>query len=173
MLIEKLGAAIVPLVIAICAVLILTSKKPMFERFTDGIRGGFETAIRLFPTLCALCCAAAMFSACGASEAIASLLERLGSPVLGAMAEFLVLRPVSGAASTAMLLDLFERESADALAAITASVIMASSDTLVYIISVYHQAAGIKKSRVTLPAAIITMVVTTAAAIFVCERLFG
>ncbi len=173
MIIEKIGAAVVPFIMAVCASLILTSKKSLFDRFIEGIRQGVQTAGKLFPTLCALCCASQMFSTCGASEFIASLLAKFGSPVLASMSEFLVLRPISGAASSAMLLDLFRRDGADSLAAITASVLMASSDTLVYVISVYGQGAGIKKARAALPAAIVTMVVTTAAAVIVCGKLFG
>lgn len=168
-MIERISAAAVPCIIALCAIIILFSKKPMFDIFIGGIKSGFDTAVRLFPTLCALMCAVAMFSACGASEALASMLVRVGVPE--GLAGFIIMRPVSGAASTAMLADIFKSEGADSLAGIAASVMMATSDTLIYIISVYHSAAGIKRSRFTLLAAAVSMAVTTIASIAVSRWL--
>lgn len=170
-MLDGIAAAIVPCVIALAAIVILTSKKPMFDIFIGGIKNGFSTAIGLFPTLCALCCAVAMFSSCGASEAIAGVLSHIGVPE--GLAGFLVMRPVSGAASTAMLADIFKTEGVDSLTGIAASVMMATSDTLIYVISVYHSAAGIKKSRFTLVAAAVSMVVTTVAAIVVSGWMFS
>ena len=170
MVIERICAGAVPFVIAACAMLILTSKKPLFDSFIEGMREGADTAVRLFPTLCALCIAVAMFTACGASDAIAGVLERFGIPE--GLAGFLILRPISGGASTAMLTDIFETYGADSPAGLAASVIMASGDTVVYIISVYHAAAGIKNSRRTLAAAMLTMLVSMAAAIILCGRMF-
>ncbi len=164
-MIERIAAAAVPCVIALCAIIILFSKKPMFDIFISGIKQGFDTAVGLFPTLCALMCAVSMFSACGASASLAQLLSRIGIPE--GLAGFIIMRPVSGAASTAMLADIFKREGADSIAAISASIMMATSDTLIYIISVYHSAAGIKKSRFTIVAATLAMAVTTCAAITV------
>ena len=127
-------------------------------------------AVGLFPTLCALCCAAAMFSACGAADVLAGLLSGVGIPE--GLTGFLVMRPISGAASTAMLADIFSREGADSIAGISASVMMATSDTLIYVISVYHSASGIKKSRFTLLAAAVSMLVTTVAAIAISRIMF-
>ena len=62
-MLESIAAAVVPCIIALIGIIILMSKKPMFEIFIGGIKSGFNIALGLFPTLCALCCAAAMFSA--------------------------------------------------------------------------------------------------------------
>lgn len=170
-MIERVFASVVPLIIALTGVLILTSKKPMFDVFIAGIKNGFDTTVRLFPTLCALCCAVAMIDACGATAALASLLVHLGIPE--GLAGFIAVRPISGAASTAMLADIFKTSGADSLAGIAASVMMATSDTLVYVISVYHGAAGIKRSRFTLICAFLSAVVTTVLAIAVSGIIFG
>ena len=152
------AAAAVPCVICICGIIILFSQKPMFDVFVGGIKSGAMTAVNLFPTLCALMCAVSMFSACGASDALGGLLEGIGVP--RGLGGFIVMRPVSGAASTVMLADIFKSEGADSLAGIAASVMMATSDTVIYVISVYHSAAGIKRSRFTLLAAAVSMAVT-------------
>lgn len=166
-----ISASVVPIVIGIVGVLMLVSKKPMFDVFIDGIKSGFRTAVGLFPTLCALCCAVAMLNACGFTDWLAGLLVQFGIP--RGLGGFMAVRPISGSAGTAMLADIFESEGADSTAGIAASVMMATSDTLIYIISVYHGAAGIKSSRYTLIPAAVSAIVTTALAILVSGRMFG
>lgn len=169
-MLEKIAASVIPIIICIVALVILTSKKPMYDVFIGGIKEGGRTALGLFPTLCALMSAVALFSASGAADGIAELLSKIGIPQ--GLAGFLVMRPISGGASYAMLSDIFSKHGADSLTGITASVIMATSDTLIYVISVYQAGAGIKKSRYTLPAALCAAVVTTAAAIGICGIFF-
>ncbi len=170
-MIESISAAVVPLIIAVTGVIILFSKKPMFDIFIGGIKSGFDTSVRLFPTLCALCCGVAMLNACGFTDVLAELLSGLGIPE--GLAGFITVRPISGAASTAMLADIFKTRGADSRAGIAASIMMATSDTLIYVISVYHGAVGIKKSRFTLAAAVLSAAVTTALAIWVSGMMFG
>lgn len=165
----QIASMVVPTVIALCGLIILLSKKPMFDIFTGGIKEGAKTAVGLFPTLCALMCAVAMFSACGVSEVIADFFVRIGVPE--GLAGFIVMRPMSGAASTAMLADIFKNEGADSRAGIAASVMMAASDTVIYVISVYHSAAGIKKSRFTLLAAFASMIAVTVLSVIVSRQI--
>ncbi len=169
-MLERITTAIVPVIIGIVAFIILLSKKPMYNAFIEGIKEGSRTALGLFPTLCALMSAIALFSASGAADGIAGLLSGMGVP--DGLSGFLIMRPISGGASYAMLSDIFTREGTDSLTGITASVIMATSDTLIYVLSVYQSGAGIKKSRYTLPAALCAMAVTTVAAILICGILF-
>lgn len=56
-----------------------------------------------------------------------------------------------------MLSEIFEKYGPDSYAAKCASVLMASSDTLVYVAGVYMSAAGVRKTRHTLPAAFLVM----------------
>ena len=162
-MIEKLAAGVVPAIIFLCGVLLLTSKKPLFEAFLRGAKRGFSTSVDLLPTLCLLFCAVAMFSSCGIADSLSKILEKLGIPT--GLAPFLLMRPISGGASTAILANIFDNCGADSKAGIAASIIMGSSDTLIYIVSIYHSAAGIKHSRGTLIPAFLAMSAVCAAAI--------
>ena len=82
------------------------------------------------------------------------------------------MRPVSGAASTALLSDIFANQGPDSTAGLAASVMLASSDTLVYVVSVYTSAAGIKNTRCTIPAAIVTAFISAVSAIVICGKMF-
>jgi spore maturation protein B len=64
----------------------------------------------------------------------------------------ILVRPLSGSGSLAAYADLLERYGADSFVGLCASVIVASSDTLIYVAAVYFSAAKVKKTRYTLPA---------------------
>ncbi|MGI6202759.1 MAG: nucleoside recognition domain-containing protein [Eubacteriales bacterium] len=154
------AGVVVPLVFAGVGALLLFSRREKsqlyFDAFVSGAREGIETAVKLFPTLVALLCAVAMFNASGATE----LLAKIATPVLSALgipselATLLLVRPVSGSASSALAAELLSRVSPDSYAGRCASVILGSSDTAVYIVALYFSAVGAKKARHALPAAL-------------------
>ena len=112
-----------------------------------------------------------------ASGAVA-FLSRLLSPAadaVGVPAELLPLlltRPFSGSASTASFAELLENAGADSFVGLCASVIFATSDTMVYIISVYFSSVGIKRSRVALPLATSVMLFCIFFSCFLCRLWF-
>ena len=169
-----LSALPMPLILAITGGILLCSKKDRFESFLMGAKQGLQTAIKLLPTLCALIVGVTMLNASGAVE----LLSRFLSPVadtIGIPTELLPLlltRPFSGSASTASFVELLERVGADSLTGLCASVIFATSDTMVYIISVYFSSVGIKRSRATFPIAIAVMLFCIFFSCFLCRIWF-
>ena len=66
-----------------------------------------------------------------------------------------LLRPVSGGGSTALLTALFEDSGPDSFAGRVASVLAGSSETTFYAIAMYFGTVKIKKIRHTLPAALL------------------
>src|SRR5699024_9216563 len=97
------------------------------------------------------------------------ILSKLGVP--DELAPFLVMRPFSGSGSIAMLADIFKSSGPDSASGLAASVIMASSDTMFYVVSVYYSSAGVKKPRYTMAAAFIVMMITTISAIILTKIL--
>ncbi len=157
-----LSYIIIPIIMALLGIAVTFSKKELFGEFTDGAREGLECGVSLLPTLCGLITAVSMWNACGAAELISGLAapicERLGIP--SELASFLTVRPVSGSASIAMLDSIFKQYGPDSFIGRCASVIMGSSDTLIYVITVYFGAIGIKRTRHTFVAAFITMIIS-------------
>ncbi len=156
--------AVVPAILGICAVLILGSKKPLFDVFLDGAREGMQVAIGLFPTLCGLLAAVSMLQASGLADTLGAVLEAVW-PLPEGIAPFLILRPISGSASTAMLTGLMESFGPDSKTGILASVLMASGDTLIYVLTVYTAAAGIRRAPAAVTAGILAMLASTLTAI--------
>ncbi|MBQ4574827.1 MAG: spore maturation protein [Clostridia bacterium] len=150
---------LLPILFTCFGMLLFFSKHPLYDDFVTGAREGIESAVKLIPTLILLLCTVSFFGASGASEWLTSLLaplcEQIGLP--SELLPLLILRPLSGSAANALAADLFESAGPDSFIGQTASVIMGSSDTLLYIAAVYFGAVGIKKSRHALPVAFAVM----------------
>ena len=65
-----------------------------------------------------------------------------------------LIRPISGSAALAVGAELMAQYGVDSTIGRTVAVMLGSTETTFYTISVYFGAAGIKKTRYTLPAAL-------------------
>ena len=148
---------IVPLILFFACAAALRKKESPYELMLSGAADGLKLLITLIPTLILLLTAVSMLRASGAIEAISSFL----SPVFGIFgipaetAILVLIRPISGSAALAVGADLMVRYGVDSLVGRTAAVMLGSTETTFYTISVYFGAAGIKRTRYTVPAALI------------------
>ena len=152
-----MGEYIVPLILAVTAVAALHKKENAYDVLTDGAREGFQMLKTIAPSLVVLLSAVGMLRASGALEALSVLL----SPVLKALgipAETVLLmlvRPISGSAALAIGAELIAAHGPDSPVGRTAAVMLGSTETTFYTISVYFGAWGITKTRYAVPAALI------------------
>ncbi len=173
-MIEALSALAMPLVVTAVGAILLFGKKNYFEAFVRGAEQGLRTAVGLMPTLAALMVAVAMLNASGLIGALSRLLSPLANAI-GLPTELLPLlltRPFSGSASTAAYTDLLARVGADSLAGLCASVIYATSDTVVYVIAVYFSAVRIRSTRWAFPCAFAVMLFCIFFSCFLCRLWF-
>ena len=100
--------------------------------------------------------------------------ERIPAPALSAVGippevtPLLLVRPLSGSAALAVGAELISRYGPDSQVGRTAAVMLGSTETTFYTISVYFGAAGVKKTGWTVPAALLADTVgflTAAAAV--------
>ena len=173
-MIETLSALAMPLVAAVAGLFMLFGKKNYFAAFTEGAMEGLKTTVKLLPTLVALMVAIAMLNASGAVDLLSRLLapfaEKIGLP--SSLLPLLITRPFSGSASTAAYSSLLSEVGADSFAGLCASVIFGSSDTVVYIISVYFSAVGIRRTRWAFPCAFAVMLFCIFFSCFLCRLCF-
>lgn len=164
---------VLPLILCTVAVLLWT-RKNLFDAFLHGAREGAKTAFSLLPTLIALLVGIGMLRACGlldlAVRWLTPLCNRLGLP--SELLPLLLIRPLSGGASTALVTDLFAQYGADSFVGRCASVLMGASDTVFYVAAVYFGAVGIRHGRHTLFAALLTMLFAVFFSCFLCRWLF-
>ncbi len=147
---------IIPVFIVLVLVYGLIHKVDIFAEFTNGVKEGLTTIYEIFPSLFCLVVTIAVFRASGGMELLAQLL----SPVFSAIGfpvectPLAVLRPFSGSGSIALFQDVMTQYGADSFAGRVASVILGSSETTFYTLSVYFAATRVKKTGYALPAAL-------------------
>ncbi len=159
-------ALVAPLIIGSVALYGLLKNVDVFSAMIDGTSDGLRTVVRIFPALVALLSAVYMLRASGALE----VLTRLCTPILSLLgippetAPLIFLRPVSGSGALAIGSELINKYGPDSLVGRTAAVMLGSTETTFYVIAVYFGAAGIRKSRYAIPAALVADIVGFAAA---------
>ena len=148
---------IVPLLLLTASLLALRRKENTYDLLLSGAADGLKLLLSITPALIFLLTAVSMLRASGAVELISSFL----SPVFGFFgvppetAILVLIRPLSGSAALAVGADLMAQYGPDSQIGRTVAVMLGSTETTFYTISVYFGAAGIKKTRYTIPAALI------------------
>ena len=147
---------IVPGTLLLSALLALRKKKNAYDLLLEGAAEGLKLLISILPALVLLLTAVYMLRASGAVE----LLSRLVAPIFSFFgippetAMLVLIRPISGSAALAVGADLMAQYGVDSTIGRTVAVMLGSTETTFYTISVYFGAAGIKKTRYTVPAAL-------------------
>ena len=148
---------VVPLLLLTASLLALRRKENTYDLLLSGAADGLKLLLSITPALIFLLTAVSMLRASGAVELISSLL----APVFGFFgiptetAILVLIRPLSGSAALAVGADLMAQHGPDSMIGRTVAVMLGSTETTFYTISVYFGAAGIKKTRYTIPAALI------------------
>ena len=147
---------IIPLILLLTALLALRKKKNTYDILLQGSSEGLKLVVTILPALILLLTAVHMLRASGAVE----LLSRFLSPVFSLFgipsetAILVLIRPISGSAALAVGAELMAQYGVDSAIGRTVAVMLGSTETTFYTISVYFGAAGIKRTRYTIPAAL-------------------
>lgn len=150
-------------------------KVPVYESFVEGAKDGFQTAIDIIPHLVGMMVAIAIFRASGAMDALVDVLRPLFGK-MGVPPEVMplsVLRPITGAGSLAFVTDLIREYGPDSLIGRMASTIQGSTDTTMYVLTVYFGAAGVRKIGYALKVGLLADMVGFVAAILICLIVFA
>ncbi len=148
---------IVPIILLLASALALRKKENSYDLMLQGARQGLQLLLTLIPTLILLLTAVSMLRASGAMEVIGGYLGPVFSffGIPNELAMLVLIRPISGSAALAVGAELIAQHGPDSLIGRTAAVMLGSTETTFYAISVYFGAAGIRKTRYTLPAALL------------------
>ncbi len=135
----------------------LLKKVPLFDVFISGAKEGLTSTFSIAPSLIGLVVSVSMLKSSGALDIITSFLEPLGNliAVPKETIPLMLLRPISGSGSLALIDSIFKSCGPDSFAGRVASVMMGSTETTFYAIAIYFGAVGIKNIRHTVPAAIL------------------
>jgi len=147
---------LIPGILLLSAAAALRRKENAYDLLLSGGADGLRLLISIVPALVLLLTAVHMLKASGAVEMLSRLLSPLFSffGIPPETAILVLIRPISGSAALAVGADLMARYGVDSLAGRTAAVMLGSTETTFYTISVYFSAAGIQKTRYCIPAAL-------------------
>ena len=153
-------------------------KVPVYEAFIEGAREGFDVAKGLLPYLVAMLCAVGVFRASGALDYVLGGI-RWCVEVLGVDTRFVdalptaLVKPFSGSAARAMLIETMQSQGVDSFAALAAATVQGSTETTFYVLAVYFGAVGIKRARHAVGCALLAELAGVVAAVAVCYWFFG
>ena len=147
---------------------------PVYSEFVEGAKEGFSIAVRIIPYLVGMLVAIAVFRDSGAL----TLLQNLLSPVLSwiqfppALLPMVLIRPLTGSGSTAVLTDLVKQLGPDNILSYMAATIYGSAETTFYVVAVYFGSVGITRTRHAIPTGLFADLVGVFASVLACRLLF-
>ena len=148
---------IVPLLLFFVCAAALGKRENSYDILLSGAGGGLKLMAKLLPTLILLLTAVTMLRASGAVELVAAVLtpffSLLGIPPETAL--LVLIRPISGSAALAVGAELMTRYGVDSQIGRTAAVMLGATETTFYTVSIYFGSLGIRRTRYTLPAALL------------------
>lgn len=172
---EPFSAWILPLLLSGAALWGARRRVDVYDALVTGGKSGLQVAVSILPALATLLTAVYMLRASGAMDALAAAL----APVLGLLgippetAALLLVRPVSGSGALAVGSQIMEQYGPDSAVGRTAAVMLGCSETTFYTVAVYFGAAGIRRTRYTIPAALTADLAAFVAAAWAVRLCFG
>ena len=162
-----LSDLIIPLFIVVILMAGLMSRRNVYADFVKGAKNGLKTAVDILPTLAGLMVAVGILRASGLLDAITGILgnamDHVGFP--SQLVPLAVVRMFSSSAATGLLLDIYEQFGTDSRIGRIASVMMSSSETIFYTMSIYFMTIKVKKTRWTFAGALTVTMAGIAASV--------
>lgn len=153
---KNISDFIVPGIIMVIVVYGMYKRKNVYDDFVKGATEGLPTVVKVMPTLIGLMVAVGMLRESGFMMFVGNLLgkftENIGFP--GELVPVTIVKIFSSSAATGMLLDLYKEYGVDSYISNVASLILSSTETVFYTMSVYFMTAKVTKTRWTLPGAL-------------------
>ena len=142
-------------------------KRNIYEDFVDGAASGLKTVVKIMPTLIGLMTGVGILRASGFLDMLGRLfggiLDRIGFP--SELVPLTIVKMFSSSAATGLLLDIYKEFGTDSRSGLIASLILSSTETIFYTMSVYFIAAKVTKTRYTLPGALLAAIAGTIASV--------
>ncbi|MBN8190802.1 spore maturation protein [Bacillus sp. NTK074B] len=165
---------LIPVMIGFILIYGTIKKVPTYEVFVDGGKEGIKIAVSIIPFLIGMLVAITIFRESGALEFFVGLM-RPALLALGIPPEIVplaIIRPISGTAALGMMSDMIATYGPDSFIGRLASTLQGSTDTTLYVLTVYFGAVGIRKMGDALKVGLLADLVGIAAAIFIVTIMF-
>ncbi len=164
-------SCIIPFIIMFILVYGYLKGVNVYEAFIRGAGDGLMITFRILPYIAAMLLAVGMLRSSGGLGFILGIARPLTN-IAGIPEEvmpLIIIKPLSGSGALGILADILKRSGADSRGGVLASIIMGSTETIFYTITVYFGSIGIKNIRHTLAAALIADIAGILTAILICR----
>lgn len=147
----------------------------IYDTFIEGAKEGISTVVEVFPTLVGLMVAVGILRVSGTLDIISVLMSPITDMINfpTEVVPLTLMRLVSASAARGLLLDLFENFGPDSFIGRFASIMMSSTETIFYTISIYFMSIKITKTRYTLAGALIANIIGVIASLYITVYVFG
>ena len=170
-LLTYLSEFMIPFLIFYIVLMGICAKKNVYEDFMKGAKDGLELVFKIMPTMIAMLVAVNVLRASGFLEFLGSLLTPLAEKINfpAPLLPLSIIKIFSSSGATGLLLDLFKEYGVDSQIGKIGSLILSSTETIFYTLSVYFMSVNIKKSRYTVAGALVCTIAGLFASIYFAQ----
>lgn len=175
MILIKLGNYLIPIVVLLIVIYSWRKKVNIYDSFVKGAKEGLELSISVFPYLVAMLFATDILLKSNVLNNVFSLAKPLFD-VLKVPVEILpmaIIRPISGNASFAVMIDLIKKFGVDSFLGRLAATLQGSTDTTIYVLSLYFGSVGIKRIGYAMWAGLLTDLSALIVSLILVSVVFG
>ncbi|MGN0395393.1 MAG: nucleoside recognition domain-containing protein, partial [Coprococcus sp.] len=166
---------IIPFIIFVIVLYGVIKKIDVYEIFIDGAFEGMEIVVKIVPTLIGLFLAVRILNDSGALDAVTFMLKPL-SALLNTpdcVIPVIITKLFSSGSATSLMLNIYSKYGPDSLEGLTSAIILSSTESLFYTLSVFLMAAKVKKSGYIIPCALLSIMAGVIASIIIANHLFA
>lgn len=153
-----LSDMMIPFVVFYIVGIGIIQKNKVYDDFIEGAKNGLKTVVGVMPTMVGLMIGVGVLSSSGFldffTKQIAKMTLKIGLPP--AVVPAMIVRMFSSSAATGLVLDVFKQFGTDSYEGLLSSIMMSSTETIFYTMSVYFMTAKVTKTRWTLAGALIS-----------------
>ena len=171
---KLLSNLFIPLLVITIIIYGAKKKLNVYDSFIEGSKQALPMVLNMFPPLLAMILGINIFTSSGIIDKMFIFLKPLFI-LVNIPLEILpiaIMRPLSGSFGLALLNEMYQNYGPDNYLSILTSVIQGSSDTTLYIITLYFGSAGIKKTKYALKAGLLADLIGIASAIIITKIMF-
>lgn len=166
--------SIIPIIVAVIVIYGMFKGRMVYEWFIEGAKEGLSVCLRIFPYLLAMLLAIRVFRESGLlaiiNESLFPVFSLIGLPK--ELIPLVMIKPLSGSGALGVFTEILQQYGPDSFIGLTASVIMGTTETIFYTLTVYYGAVGIKKIRHSLWAAMLADLTAIIAAVLIVTLFF-
>lgn len=167
-MLNYLSRSIIPIIFLLIITYGMIEGRKVYEWFVDGAKEGLNVCLRIFPALLAMIIGVQIFKTSNLLDILNNIIAPIGN-LIGLPKEIIpltIIKPLSGSGAIGVFTDIIKSFGPDTKVGLIASVIMGTTETIFYTITVYFGAVKVKKIRHTLWAAIFADLTAIIMAVF-------